>query len=696
MNPLDIKVGSIIKFGNYFQNHIDTKEPIEWLVLENDGETALLISRFALDSKAYNDAPAAVTWDTCALRRWLNGEFISDSFTPEEQAQLALTAVGAGGNPQYKTVPGKEVKDRVFILSIAETLKYFESDEEKLCVPTVYAKSCGAHISNSFMVDGRASGVWWLRSPGSGNDRAAAAGCENYHLYDGVSVVNPLVSVRPALRLDLKAVSFAAQKINAHGQAASEAKKPAAGFKKLRLTGFNPVKGSYVKFGSYFQQHIDIKEPIEWLVLENDGKTALLLSRYALDSKPFNETDADVAWSSCALRRWLNGEFIHDSFSAEEQQVMASTSVAAAKNPQYDTLPGKPTRDKVFILSLPELEKYLVSDDVRLCIPTVYAKNCGAFIYNEYRTEGRATCPWWVRAPGEVQSKASVSSGDGSHLFDGIKVSNPLISVRPALRLDLSLIDSGLSQEELSAAFSLQPENTAADETGRPTAGERQASPGTKLRSGEFALFGRYYNESSEEKSPIEWLVLENDGETALLISRYALDCIRFNERRRPVMWKECTVRKWLNAEFITVAFTKDEQADIFASVISPDNVREGESDGTVKDKIFLLSINEAEGYFNSDEERKCTLTAYAKAKQNCNDYDSAVWWLRSPGVNRLKAAGVDTSGSIYYYGRDIFETAGGVRPVIRAAAAALTPAAAQQPESGGGADLQGDKKPSM
>ena len=49
-----------------------------------------------------------------------------------------------------------------------------------------------------------------------------------------------------------------------------------------------PQAGDHVFFGQYEQDN-DLKngpEPIEWLVLEDDGESILLLSRYCLASMP--------------------------------------------------------------------------------------------------------------------------------------------------------------------------------------------------------------------------------------------------------------------------------------------------------------------------------------------------------------------------------------------------------------------------
>lgn len=52
------------------------------------------------------------------------------------------------------------------------------------------------------------------------------------------------------------------------------------------------------------------------------------------------------------------------------------------------------------------------------------------------------------------------------------------------------------------------------------------------------------------------------------------------------------------------------------------------------QDRVFLLSITEANNYFKSDSARQCKPTAYAKAQGVWTNTDNGnCWWLlRSPG----------------------------------------------------------------
>ena len=78
---------SIVKFGHYEQdgNKSNGAEEIEWLVLDNNGREATLISKYCLDTKQFNDEYIEVTWETCTLRTWLNNDFLENAFSTIEQ-----------------------------------------------------------------------------------------------------------------------------------------------------------------------------------------------------------------------------------------------------------------------------------------------------------------------------------------------------------------------------------------------------------------------------------------------------------------------------------------------------------------------------------------------------------------------------------------------------------------------------------
>lgn len=213
------KVGSYVLFGQYEQDNDLTNgsEAIEWLVLEYDSvhNRSLIISKYGLEKKQYNDKYINITWETSALRSWLNNEFLNAAFTAAEQAAIQETLVDNSQSqcyPGWSTTGGNNTNDQLFLLSYAEANKYFnvtwEDDYnlESRVSPTAYAKAQGAYTSSYTTAEGTAAGWWWLRSPGSDQSSAACVGISGA-IY-GLSVDCSYGSIRPALWVNLDAGIF--------------------------------------------------------------------------------------------------------------------------------------------------------------------------------------------------------------------------------------------------------------------------------------------------------------------------------------------------------------------------------------------------------------------------------------------------------------------------------------------------------
>lgn len=178
-----------IKFGRYPQASKDENALIEWLVLKNDGSKALLISKYALDCQQYHTSRIFGTWENCTLRKWLNGTFISNAFSHEEQAMILST-----------TTESANKKDRVFLLSMDEAWEYFSSDSTRQCQGTAYCYAQGAYKT------GNGHCAWWLRSPVCYSGQAAYVYDGNLRSYYGeysCYVDNDDIAVRPALWINL-------------------------------------------------------------------------------------------------------------------------------------------------------------------------------------------------------------------------------------------------------------------------------------------------------------------------------------------------------------------------------------------------------------------------------------------------------------------------------------------------------------
>ena len=183
------------------------------------------------------------------------------------------------------------------------------------------------------------------------------------------------------------------------------------------------------------------------------------------------------------------------------------------------------------------------------------------------------------------------------------------------------------------------------------------------VKVGNTVFFGKYEqdNDMSNGKENIEWFVLAKENHRALLISKYCLDYQRYHKEHLNTSWENCTLRHWLNNEFINTAFTENERAKIPTVIINTDK-----KPSSTQDKIFLLSITEVQKYFVSFLTPLCKTTDYAKSKGIWTKYNTHnFWWLRSNGNDDYLAAFVDFNGTIHADGYFVSYDRGGVRPAL-------------------------------
>ena len=133
-----------------------------------------------------------------------------------------------------------------------------------------------------------------------------------------------------------------------------------------------------------------------------------------------------------------------------------------------------------------------------------------------------------------------------------------------------------------------------------------------KLKKGETVCFGRYpqKRDPSAAPEPIEWIILETEEKSVKLISRYGLTAKAFHDYGGwPVTWESCTLRTWLNSDFLNAAFTDEEQQRLAIVTVEAEYDQFTETNDT-RDKVFVLNAEEAEKYFG------------------------CWWWLRTPSIS--------------------------------------------------------------
>lgn len=173
---------------------------------------------------------------------------------------------------------------------------------------------------------------------------------------------------------------------------------------------------------------------------------------------------------------------------------------------------------------------------------------------------------------------------------------------------------------------------------------------------GDMIRYGSYEQDNNHEngKEVIDWRVLSKEGNQLLVISNQSLDAVAYHsDWMTDVTWETCALNGWLQSEFYGEAFSFEEGMKISGPVT-------------------LLTAEEANRYFTSNEDRLCIGTYYTERNKvgyslnNNGNYDD--WWLRGTNTEPSNDAPiVDTYGVIGE------ESAGGnnplyqyVRPVIR------------------------------
>ena len=215
---ITLEKNQVITFGKYDQDNdlSNGKEPIEWIVLtiDQDNEKALLLSKFGLEGKYYNQQKERVKWEDSSLKDWLNNDFYNAAFNSQEKKHILSTDFSDGTQDSFSAVSSSADANPVFLLSAKDVTNSeygfnpdasFD-DEKRKCIATELAHVHGASMSEfiDWFLDDMPTSWWWLRD--SGENGGATAQIVDFggrlgingnevHWTDG--------AVRPAIIIDL-------------------------------------------------------------------------------------------------------------------------------------------------------------------------------------------------------------------------------------------------------------------------------------------------------------------------------------------------------------------------------------------------------------------------------------------------------------------------------------------------------------
>jgi len=198
-----VEIGKSIMFSDY-----------QWIVLDIKGGKALILTQGTIECRPYNETLEEVTWATCTVRTYLNGEFYN-KFSNADKARIIETNIINQNNQWYGTPGGENTTDKIFLLSLEEVVLYFGDSGQLANRPTPatwridddYNEYRIAYTAKelsygSVHLDANVACKWWLRSPGSAERVAVTVFADGRIDIHGDNV-EAFGCFRPALWLNL-------------------------------------------------------------------------------------------------------------------------------------------------------------------------------------------------------------------------------------------------------------------------------------------------------------------------------------------------------------------------------------------------------------------------------------------------------------------------------------------------------------
>lgn len=201
---------------------------------------------------------------------------------------------------------------------------------------------------------------------------------------------------------------------------------------------------------------------------------------------------------------------------------------------------------------------------------------------------------------------------------------------------------------------------------------------------GDVVVIGNYSHEDKDYGGypylPVQWLVLEKKEDAILLLSLYSVDTEPYYDLEymgeadlpESVSWENCSLRKWLNEDFMQSTFLETEQECIKQVAVQAfGNSVNGISGSDVTwDYLFLLSKEEVKQYLET-EAKRITHTVpkveqgYSMFGEEPSEEFFDGWWIRTSGKDTESVLYVNQQGEIVLDGAYVESGYIAVRPAM-------------------------------
>lgn len=202
---------------------------------------------------------------------------------------------------------------------------------------------------------------------------------------------------------------------------------------------------------------------------------------------------------------------------------------------------------------------------------------------------------------------------------------------------------------------------------------------------GDTVTFGTYEqnNNYSDGNENIEWVVIDKQEDKIMVVSKYIIAEQPFNTTNEGhISWENCTLRKWLNNDFLNEAFSDAEKKLISDTTVSNTEylafgLSYSTTDYLTTDKIFLLSENERNMLSSVDALKGIVTESVIALFSDAANSDVAninpsnfepLWWLRTTWEDAVDCQASVAYGASYdEHEHDTcnVEESAGVRPAM-------------------------------
>jgi hypothetical protein len=444
----------------------NTHDSVEWMVVELDEKShkALAIAKSIIMLTSSEEV--------VGLSTWLNNSFYGD--LPAHIRQRIIEV--SNQNPDSGSMPNTQAtRDRVFLLSVNEASRYFQDRFERTVkhrdVPVGWwLRSRGTSSSYATVANISPYGDIDSRGSDSGNYGIRPAIWVDYAAEAPTETQRKEVVVADKRRALRKRAGELLNGTNSNGSNTMghiveiksiidslKAQENQLETKKNRygLFDFEPKRKIDAQLDTLYSQREELQDELAVLLskpqsylwdiidIDEDNNKVLAITKdivaemyyctYNTGGSKYHDInrhyrgrdmhenlgrslglpDIDITWENCHIRRWLHNDFFNslpDIIRSKTVEIINQTP----HRPGYNA-PVNPTRDKVFLLSIEEVNKYLPVGSMR-----------GA------QYQGEDYC-WWLRSPGEGAVIAMFVYGNGYINKYAGSIGSFRIGIRPAM-----------------------------------------------------------------------------------------------------------------------------------------------------------------------------------------------------------------------------------------------------------------------